>query len=74
VPTERVSRLKIKLLEADEPQYVVAAVCRMHPSQLSEYALGQRPMSIKHLRALAKYFGCRQQDLQGWLEVEYETD
>jgi hypothetical protein len=71
---EKITKLKVLLLEADEPQYRIAAKCNMHPSQLSQYALGQTQMSIKHLRALAKYFHCRQQDLQGWETVEWVTE
>jgi hypothetical protein len=70
--TERLTKLKIKLLEDERPQYQIAAACGIHPSQLSVYALGQHPMSVRHLRALTKYFRCRQQDLLGWDEVEWE--
>jgi transcriptional regulator with XRE-family HTH domain len=69
---ERITKLKILLLESDKPQYKIAADCGMHPSQLSAYALGQHRISIKHLRALAKYFRCSQQDIVGWEEIDYE--
>lgn len=71
MPTETITKLKILLLEADEPAYRIAAATGMHPSILSAYALGQKQLSVKHLRALAKYFKCRQQDLQGWETVEW---
>ena len=71
MPTERLTKLKILLLEADESQYRIAAACGMHPSILSQYALGQRQMSIKHMRALAKYFRCTQQDLHGYEVIEW---
>jgi len=74
MPIERLTKLKIKLLESEVPQYQVAARCGMHPSQLSSYALGQTTIPIKHLRSLTKYFKCRQQDLQGWDEVEWVID
>jgi transcriptional regulator with XRE-family HTH domain len=72
VPTEKLTKLKILLLEDDKPQYQVAALCGIHPSTLSNYALGQHP-SVAHLRALCKYFKCRQQDIIGWEEVEWEV-
>ena len=72
MPTERISRLKILLLEDERPQYYVAAACGIHPSELSKYALGQRRPSLIHLRALAKYFDCTQQDLLGWDEITWE--
>ena len=71
MPTERLTKLKILLLEADESQYRIAAACGMHPSILSQYALGQKQMSIKHMRALAKYFRCTQQNLQGYEVIEW---
>ena len=71
--TERLTRLKVKLLEQAEPQYQVAARCGIHPSQLSEYALGQTRPSLKHLRALCKYFHCSQQDILGWDPTEWEV-
>ena len=71
MPTERLTKLKILLLEADESQYRIAVHCGMHPSVLSQYALGQKQMSIKHMRALAKYFRCTQQDLHGYEVIEW---
>ena len=71
---EKITKLKVLLLEADEPQYRIAAACGIHPSQLSSYALGRHRMSIKHMRALASYFKCTQQDLQGWEKVEWVDD
>jgi transcriptional regulator with XRE-family HTH domain len=72
VPTVSITRLKMLLLDADQPQYQVAAKCGIHPSTLSDYALGKEP-SVDHLRALCKYFKCRQQDILGWVEVEWEV-
>jgi DNA-binding Xre family transcriptional regulator len=71
--TERLTRLKIKLLEDDEPQYLIAARCGIHPSRLSMYALGQCRIPVKHVRALCKYFKCAQKDILGWDETEWEV-
>jgi hypothetical protein len=71
IPTERLTKLKIKLLESDLPAYKIAGIIGMHPSTLSEYALGQKTMTIPHLRVLTKYFKCRQQDILGWDEIEW---
>ena len=67
---ERITRLRVWLLEDERPQYQIAAVCGMATITLSQYALGDRRMSMRHLRALAAYFDCTQQDLLGWEEVE----
>lgn len=72
MPTSQLTRLKILLLEDDKPAYQVAALCGMHPYVLSTYATGQKQPSIAHLRALCKYFKCRQQDILGWEEIEWE--
>jgi hypothetical protein len=69
-----ITNLKIKLLEADLPQYVVGAKCGIHPSQLSRYALGQEPIKPKHLRELCKYFHCKQADLLGTSTFSYTAD
>jgi hypothetical protein len=71
VRTAQVTKLKIALLNEDVPQYMVAAKCEMHPSILSMYALGQRPIKRVHLHALTRYFNCRQSDLIGWEEIDY---
>jgi hypothetical protein len=68
------TNLKIKLLEADVPQYMVGAKCGIHPSQLSRYALGQDEIKPKHLRALCKFFHCRQAELLGTSTFEYTAD
>lgn len=66
--THTLSNLKVKLLLADEPAFVIAGKLGIHPSQLSKYALGQQTISPKHLRALCKYFKCKQVDILGTSE------
>lgn len=62
------TNLKVKLLLADEPQFVIAGKLGIHPSQLSKYALGQQSIRPTHLRALCKYFKCPQRDILGTSE------
>lgn len=69
-----ITNLKVKLLEADQPQYMVGAKCGIHPSQLSRYALGQETIKPKHLRALCKYFKCTQKALLGTSTYEYTAE
>ena len=76
MPERSISNLKIKLLESDQPAYVVAAKCGMHPSQLTRYALGTEQIRPGHLRALAKYFKCPQREILGnsTFVLEKESD
>jgi transcriptional regulator with XRE-family HTH domain len=74
MPTESLTKLKIRLLEEDMPAYAIAARCGMHPYILSQYATGQRSITRKHLRALTRYFHCRQDELIGWEEISWDDD
>jgi transcriptional regulator with XRE-family HTH domain len=69
------TKLKVKLLEAQQDyglrQYEIAAACKMHPSTLSEYALGKNGYTDKHLRALCAYFECPEEDLVGSLLFDF---
>jgi transcriptional regulator with XRE-family HTH domain len=67
---ETLTNLKIKLLEDDAPAYRIAAHCGIHPSILSEYALGKSSIKAKHLRALARYFKCPQSEILGTTTFE----
>jgi transcriptional regulator with XRE-family HTH domain len=64
--TERtLLNLKIKVLQADQPAYEIAVKCGMSPSQLSQYVTGRQRVRPKHLRALARFFKCSQQEILG---------
>jgi transcriptional regulator with XRE-family HTH domain len=69
---EHLTKLKIKLLTNGESQRRVAAACDMGEAQLSKYALGQEPIRRHHVKALARYFNCRQTDIVGWAQVSAE--
>ena len=67
-----VGKLKARLLaesDAGKPAYVVAALCGIHPSELSRFASGDS-ISQKHLLRLAEYFGCDANDLIGTYDVD----
>jgi hypothetical protein len=59
------TNLKVKLLEDEQPAYMIAAKCGMHPSQLTRYALGNETIKPGHLKALCRYFKCAQKELLG---------
>jgi transcriptional regulator with XRE-family HTH domain len=67
------TNLKVKLLQDDIPAWQIAAKVGIHPSTLSEYALGKKEIKAKHLRALAKYFKCPQRDILGTSEFVTEV-
>lgn len=74
MPEKTISNLKVLLLEADVPQYQVAAKCGIHPSQLSRYALLQDDVKPKHLRALCRFFKVAQQELLGSSTFDYRPE
>ena len=60
-----ITNLKLKLLQDDKAAWEIALKCGFSPSLLSHYATGRRTMRPKHLRALARYFKCSQQEILG---------
>lgn len=71
-PGERVviTKLMLKLMRVEQPNYQIAAAAHIHPTTLSQYARGQKPISARHLIALCKLFACQPDDLIGDVEVE----
>jgi transcriptional regulator with XRE-family HTH domain len=69
-----ITKLKLKLLACDSPQYVVAAAAGIHPSRLSLYALGKRDPLLIHLYRLCKVFKCPVEDLLGTVVVEFDDE
>lgn len=68
-----ISKLRLKLVESGERQYVIAARANISPSRVSEYAMGQRSIPSHHLVALAKVLKCAPADLIGEYGVSRET-
>lgn len=66
----KVSKLRLKLLEYRGVCYEkdIAIACGMHPTRLSEYASGKKPIPVHHLTALCKYFKCSPYDILGEAE------
>lgn len=71
-PGDRVviTKLMLKLQTTKQPNYIVGAACGIHPTTLSFYARGIKPISAKHLIALCKLFECEADDLIGNVTVE----
>lgn len=73
MPEQTLTNLKVKLLEDDRPAWEIAAKCGMAPAQLTHYATGRQAIRPKHLRALARYFRCSQQDILGTSTFDTEA-
>lgn len=71
-PGDRVTitKLMLKLQTIQTSNYKIAAAASVHPSTLSQYARGVRPISAKHLISLCKLFECEAGDLIGTVTVE----
>jgi DNA-binding Xre family transcriptional regulator len=67
-----ITKLMLKLQTAKQPNYVVGAACGIHPTTLSFYSRGLKPISAKHLIALCKLFECEPEELVGNITVEIE--
>lgn len=67
-----VTKLQLKLQQQSQPAYIVGAACKppIHPTTLSFYARGIKPISAKHLVALCELFECEPEDILGTIEVE----
>lgn len=65
-----VTKLQLKLQAQKQPNYIVGAACGIHPTTLSFYARGIKPISVKHVAALCELFECDPEDILGTIEVE----
>lgn len=65
-----ITKLMLKLQTTSQPNYVIGAACGIHPTTLSFYARGIKPISAKHLIALCKLFECEADELVGNVTVE----
>lgn len=65
-----ITRLMYKLSQVPEPNYVIGALCHIHPTTMSDYARGKRDMSPKHLNALCTLLECEPEEILGLIEVD----
>ena len=66
LPPQRVTKLKLMLMRVPQPQYQVAALAGIHPSVMSMYSRGEKPIRDKHLITLCDLFRCEPEDILGW--------
>lgn len=65
-----VTKLMLKCMSVVQPNYQIAAAAGLHPTTLSQYARGVKPIKADHLVALCRVFECEPEDLLGDIEVE----
>jgi plasmid maintenance system antidote protein VapI len=63
----RITKLRYHLLGRGS-NYMIAAACHIHPSTLSAYTLGTRPISAHHLLSLARYLNKSPEEIVGFMD------
>ena len=68
------TKLKVMILGDGRSATQIAASAGIHPSTLSEYALGKRAYRPKDLQKLCAEFGVDQSELVGWFKFAYSDE
>lgn len=68
--TDRVTKLRLRLMEDGRPQYQIANELGCPPSRLSEYALGNRPIPSTRIYDFCALFSCNPDELLGYADIE----
>lgn len=63
------TRLRLKLLETSEYEYIIAAKAGISPSCLSRYAMGRAQIRPEHLMSLCEVLDCEPEDIRGDVTV-----
>ena len=65
----RTQKLRTVLLHPEfRPNYIIAAMAGVHPTRLSEYALGKRYIPPHHVQRLCEVLKCNPDDIIGDME------
>ncbi len=70
----RITKLRVKLLASDLPDYQIAALAGIHPYTLSLYAQGKKSPKIEHLNSLAFVFSCPTDEILGYEDYVLQSD
>lgn len=69
-PADKVTKLRLLLLNRREPQYLTAAMAGIAPTQMTAYVTGRyMPIPARSAIRLANVLGCDPDELQGWAEA-----
>ena len=66
------TKLKVMILGDGRSATQIAASAGIHPSTLSEYALGKRAYRQKDLQKLCAEFECEPDAIVGWFQFSFE--
>jgi transcriptional regulator with XRE-family HTH domain len=66
------TKLKVMILGDGRSATQIAASAGIHPSTLSEYALGKRAYRQKDLQKLCVEFGVEPDAIVGWFQFSFE--
>jgi transcriptional regulator with XRE-family HTH domain len=64
------TRLQLRLMDFDGPQYLIAQYTGISASKLSEYKLGKAPIPARHLITMARLLRVRPEDIVGWADED----
>jgi len=65
-----ITNLKYLIVKEGLPQYRIAGLIGIHPSQISSYVLGQKPIPDHHLRILSEFFQLPPEDIVGYFSED----
>ena len=63
-----ITRIRKLLITGELPAYKVAAEVGIHPSTLSQYALGRKEVLPHHLIKLCKYYNLNPDEILGYID------
>lgn len=66
---DRVTNLRLRLMEDGRPQYIIAAELEVSPSRLSEYALGNRTIPQHRVYTFCRVLRCNPDELLGFADL-----
>lgn len=69
-----ITKLQYLIRENLVPQYVLAGICRTHPTTFSETVRGLRPMTADMAMRLAQFFEVDPSELLGTVDVTVTVD
>jgi transcriptional regulator with XRE-family HTH domain len=66
--TYRMTRLRLRTMTVEIPDYQIASACGMSPITFSRYCSGARTPTPPNLASLCEVFDCLPEDLLGFVE------
>ncbi len=67
---DKITKLRLRMMEDPRPQYVIAAAACISPARLSQFAMGVRPIPQYRVYALCEVLECNPEDLLGFADLD----